>query len=265
MDRKGLVKRLGSAAILVPVVLGVLFAGGWWFVGLMAVTGWLMSHEWNRMCGGKLDAMLVLYGLVITAMAGLGAADRVLWAFMALISGLVLAAIMAQIMKRSVIWAVAGLVYLSIPILALVWLRLVAPQGFYLVLWILCVVWAADSVAFFAGSAIGGPKLAPAISPNKTWAGAVGGLVGASLVGVGFALAADLPMATAMFASAFVGLWAELGDLQESWIKRRLHIKDLGTLIPGHGGLLDRLDSLMFAAPVVCLMIVLPAQPWFYL
>ena len=149
------------------------------------------------------------------------------------------------------------------PVLSLVWLRVVQPAGLRQVLWILCVVWATDTVAFFAGSVIGGPKLAPAISPNKTWAGAIGGLVGASLVGLGFAIAVGVPITIAMIASALVGLAAELGDLQESWIKRRLHIKDSGNLIPGHGGLLDRLDSLLFAAPAVCLMLLLPDQSWF--
>ncbi len=266
MNPKALVKRIASAVVLVPVVLGALWLGGWWFAALMLVAGWLMSFEWSRMSGGgRVDPILVIYAVTLCGIVFFTETYRTQSAFFALGGGLVATGAAAVLGKRRIVWALAGLVYIGIPVLALIWLRLLPSYGFTFVLWVLCVVWAADSAAFFTGSALGGPKLAPAISPNKTWSGAAGGLVGASLVGLGFALYVGVPIVTAMVASAFVGLWAELGDLQESWIKRRLNIKDTSNLIPGHGGILDRLDSLMFAAPVVCLMIVLPqytAFPW---
>ena len=265
MDRKALALRAGSAAILLPAVLLVVYVGGWWFTALMAITGALMGYEWNRMSGGGIDIMLGVFAAAVVPMACLTGRNEIFSAWVFLAGGLLLTLIVALILKRKIGWALSGLIYVGVPVLSLVWLRVVQPEGLRLVLWILCVVWATDTVAFFAGSVIGGPKLAPAISPNKTWAGAIGGLVGASLVGLGFAIAVGVPITIAMIASALVGLAAELGDLQESWIKRRLHTKDSGNLIPGHGGLLDRLDSLLFAAPVVCLMILLPDQPWFYL
>jgi phosphatidate cytidylyltransferase len=265
MNRRALVQRIASAVVLLPVVLGALWLGGWWFAALMLIAGWLMSFEWSRMSGGGIDIGLVIYGITLAALVFFTETFRTQEAFLALGCGLVAMGAAAVLAKRRIVWALAGLVYIGIPVLALVWLRLLPSYGFTFVLWVLCVVWAADSAAFFTGSALGGPKLAPTVSPNKTWSGAVGGLVGASLVGLGFGLYVGVPIPTAMVASAFVGLWAELGDLQESWIKRRLNIKDTSNLIPGHGGVLDRLDSLMFAAPVVCLMIVLPQYtdfPW---
>ena len=265
MDRKALALRVGSAAVLLPVVLLVVYLGGLWFTFMIAVAGALMGYEWNRMCGGGIDVMLGVFAATVVPMACLTGRNEILGAWVALACGLLVTLVVASVLKRSIGWALSGLIYIGVPVLALVWLRVVQPEGLKLVFWILCVVWAADTGAFFAGSAIGGPKLAPAISPNKTWSGAIGGLVGASLVGLGFAIAVGVPIAVAMIASVLVGFAAELGDLQESWIKRRLNTKDSGSLIPGHGGLLDRLDSLLFAAPVVCLMILLPDQPWFYL
>jgi phosphatidate cytidylyltransferase len=258
MKRRALVQRIVSALVLLPVVLGAVWLGDWWFAALLLIAGCLMSFEWNRMCGGSIDAALLVYAITIAGVIGFAGTERAGSALIALACGLAAVAAVALLAKRRLIWAMVGLLYIGIPMLALVWLRALPEYGRYYVFWVLFIVWATDSVAFFTGSAFGGPKLAPTISPNKTWSGAIGGLVGASLVGLGFALATEVPIATAMIASAFVGLWAELGDLQESWIKRRLHIKDTSNLIPGHGGVLDRLDSLMFAAPVVCLMIILP-------
>jgi phosphatidate cytidylyltransferase len=262
MDRKALALRLGSAAVLVPVVLGIIWLGGWWFVAMMVVAGWIMAYEWNRMCGGKIDAVLAVYAVILYAIGYFGASIGIVAAGLALAVGLVATLAAAALSRRNIVWALTGLVYIALPVGALIWLRGLPLYGFDLVLWVFLVVWATDSAAFFVGKTAGGPRLAPTVSPNKTWSGAIGGLVGASLVGLGFALVAGLPIAVAMIASAFVGLWAELGDLQESWFKRRLQIKDSGSLIPGHGGLLDRLDSLLFAGPIVCLMVVLPSRPW---
>ena len=262
MDVKALALRLGSAAILVPIVLGLIWLGGWWFAALMVVAGWIMAFEWNRMSGGKIDAVLIVFAVTLSSVGYFGLTFGIITALLALAVGVIATLVAAAVTRRNIPWALTGIVYVCLPIAALIWLRGVPIYGFYFVLWVFLVVWATDSAAFFVGKTLGGPRLAPTVSPNKTWSGAIGGLVGASLVGLGFALAGGLPIVVAMIASAFVGLWAELGDLQESWFKRRLRIKDSGNLIPGHGGLLDRLDSLMFAGPIVCLMVVLPSRPW---
>ncbi len=144
-------------------------------------------------------------------------------------------------------WKAAGFVYALVPALALLWIRDRAPQGFELVLWVFIVTWATDIGAYFAGRAIGGPKLAPSISPNKTIAGLVGGMLSAGLAGFAWAEFAHLPGILIFLAPVFA-LGAQIGDLFESGLKRRAGIKDSGGWLPGHGGALDRLDGLVGVA-----------------
>ncbi len=148
-------------------------------------------------------------------------------------------------------WLAIGLVYVAVPCIALVWLR-AEPLGLETIMWLFGVVWATDIGAYFTGRGLGGPKLAPRISPGKTWSGLAGGVACAAVVGL--AAAALLGVADGWrlaLAGALLALVAQGGDLWESSVKRRFHAKDSGTLIPGHGGVLDRLDGLMAAAPAV--------------
>ncbi len=147
-------------------------------------------------------------------------------------------------------WSAIGLVYIAVPCIAILWLR--AAFGWQTIFWLFAVVWATDIGAYFAGLGFGGPRLAPRISPHKTWSGLVGGVVCAAAVGAATAVLLGLPhLPRLAFLSALLALVAQAGDLWESMVKRRFHAKDSGTLIPGHGGLLDRLDGLMAAAPAV--------------
>jgi len=149
-------------------------------------------------------------------------------------------------------WMVAGFVYALVPALALLWLRDRAPQGLELVFWVFIVTWTTDIGAFFAGRAIGGPKLAPSISPKKTWAGLIGGMVSAGLAGWAWVEYVMLPTSLIWLAPAFAAA-AQGGDLFESWLKRRAGAKDSGTMLPGHGGILDRLDGLVVVATLTAL------------
>ena len=149
-------------------------------------------------------------------------------------------------------WMVAGFVYALLPALALLWLRDRAPQGLELVFWVFIVTWTTDIGAFFAGRAIGGPRLAPSISPNKTWAGLIGGMVSAGLAGWAWVEYVKLPLSLLWLAPAFAAA-AQGGDLFESWLKRRAGAKDSGTMLPGHGGILDRLDGLVVVATLTAL------------
>lgn len=148
-----------------------------------------------------------------------------------------------------------GALYCGLPVLALVVLRR-QPDGIVLTLWAMALVWACDIGAYFAGRKIGGPKLAPAVSPNKTWAGLAGGVVAAGLFGWALHLWAGLAWQLAA-ASPALAVLAQLGDLYESTIKRRAGVKDSGNILPGHGGVLDRLDGLVPVAPVVALLVFL--------
>jgi phosphatidate cytidylyltransferase len=149
-------------------------------------------------------------------------------------------------------WQVAGFAYALVPALALLWIRERfavngAPLGVEMLLWVFITTWSVDIGAYFAGRAIGGPKLAPAISPNKTWAGLVGGMIAAALLGGLAASIMHLPVILLWLAAPFA-FAAQMGDLFESWLKRRAGVKDSGTWLPGHGGALDRLDGLVVVA-----------------
>jgi phosphatidate cytidylyltransferase len=149
-------------------------------------------------------------------------------------------------------WQAAGFLYALVPALALLWIRDRAPQGLELLLWVFVVTWTTDIGAFFAGRAIGGPKLAPSISPNKTVAGLIGGMISAALAGFAWAELTSLSATLFVLAPLFA-LAAQAGDLFESGLKRRAGVKDSGSWLPGHGGALDRLDGLVVVATLTAL------------
>ena len=144
-------------------------------------------------------------------------------------------------------WMVGGFFYALVPALALLWIRDRVPQGLELIYWVFIVTWTTDIGAYFAGRAIGGPKLAPTISPNKTIAGLVGGMISAGLAGWAWVQFVMLPLPLLWLAPLFAAA-AQGGDLFESWLKRRANVKDSGGMLPGHGGVLDRLDGLVVVA-----------------
>ena len=148
-----------------------------------------------------------------------------------------------------ILWVLFGIIYIGVPCYSLIHLRLDLNFGFETVLWVFTLVWSADSGAYATGRMFGGPKLAPRISPNKTWSGLCGGVFAAGIVGFIYTLILGHQNAIPLtILSAFLGLLSQGGDLLESWIKRRFDKKDSGSLIPGHGGLFDRVDGLLAAA-----------------
>ncbi|QNM83218.1 phosphatidate cytidylyltransferase [Sphingomonas sabuli] len=152
-------------------------------------------------------------------------------------------------------WQVLGFVYALLSALALLWIRDRAEDGLALLLWVFLVTWATDIGAYFAGRAIGGPKLAPTISPNKTWAGLYGGVAAASLFGGAWVLANGMHLVLILLAPLFA-VAAQGGDLFESWMKRRASVKDSGNLLPGHGGIFDRLDGLLPVAILTAIAVL---------
>jgi phosphatidate cytidylyltransferase len=155
-------------------------------------------------------------------------------------------------------WMVGGFVYALLPALALLWVRDRADDGLALLLWIFLVTWATDIGAYFVGRAFGKAKLAPSISPNKTTAGLYGGMAAATLFAGAWVLAADLPRTLIVLAPIFAFI-AQLGDLFESWMKRRAGAKDSGGMLPGHGGVFDRLDGLV---PVAVMTAAIQLAGW---
>ena len=157
-------------------------------------------------------------------------------------------------------WGVAGAGLIVLAGATLAWLRRTPDTGAANTLFLLGAVWASDIGAFAAGRILGGPRLAPAVSPSKTWAGAAGGLLAAAVIGAAVAWAADGSGAAGTATALALAVAAQAGDLLESAVKRRLGVKDSGRLIPGHGGLLDRLDGLIAAAPVAAGLVMVSAE-----
>ncbi len=157
-----------------------------------------------------------------------------------------------RVCKSKPVWMVAAIGYIAVSLASLWLLRTTGNRGQEVVLWLLAVVWAADSGAYFCGRAIGGPKLAPKISPKKTWAGFFGALVASALVGFAAAILTEKSSYFTLTAlTIMTGGISQLGDLLESWVKRRFNVKDASRLIPGHGGLFDRVDGLLAASLAV--------------
>lgn len=165
---------------------------------------------------------------------------------------------------RQPLWVAGGTAYLALPILAMLWLRHDPDNGRATMLWLIATVAAIDSGAFFAGKLIGGPKLVPLISPNKTWAGLLGGTLCAAVVGLIAATIMHANIVEAALWSAVLAPVSQVGDIMESAVKRHFGVKDSGSIIPGHGGILDRIDGLMAAAMFVAAVRLLGegTVPW---
>lgn len=255
MSRKS--SELGTRAVVGVVLIGLavlaLWAGGLGFWLILAVAGILMMGEWAGLTGATpRQRRLSQYALSapLAVMAPHLAAGP---SFVAL--GLLAGAafFVAAVTHRPRL--AAGILYVGLPVLALLMLRERAEQGLLLTFWAMALVWACDTGAYFAGRAIGGPKLAPRISPNKTWAGFIGGVIAGTAFAFLLVHLFDLPVALA-FATPLLGAVSQAGDLYESHLKRRAGVKDSSNLLPGHGGVLDRLDGLVFAAPVAALLVL---------
>lgn len=237
--------------MLAPLALAALWVGDGVFAAVVVLAAAAMGWEWARLtgCGGPATVALVVTNALACAAEGAGASIAAL-AIVA--SGAVLAFLGGR--AATAAWAALGSAVIALPTLALIWLG--GEMGRLFLLWLFLTVWATDTGAFLAGRTLGGPRLAPALSPNKTWAGLAGGLAAAALVGAAF-----LPFGVAapalVPASLALAIAAQLGDLAESAAKRRFGVKDSGRLIPGHGGLLDRLDGMLGASALAWLAVFL--------
>ncbi len=237
--------RLASGLALVAVAALDLWLGGIWVALMAALVLAAIMWELRRMVIGT--GTLVSAGMATLLIAAAGAALLThLIGPAAGLACLLAGAAGALLFDRPQSkWLVPGLFYAGIPICYAIILRQVEPNGLQLLLWLVLVVVAADVGAYFVGRTVGGPKLWPRVSPGKTWSGAAGGLVAANAVGVLAAGPAGIGHASAIFLSLGVGIASQLGDLLESAVKRRFGVKDSSHLIPGHGGVMDRLDGVL--------------------
>lgn len=256
-DWADLRKRALTAALLGPAAITCMWLGANWWTALMALCMAGLTWEWVRMCGGSTRRSPGMVVPVAVLAAGTASVMELLPIALVLLAvGSLMASGLARRGKVPPLWLGFGVLYIGIAGISLIELRHADAAGRENVIFLFMVVWASDIGAYMAGRALGGPKLWPAVSPNKTWAGAVGGLLAA--IAVGLATAALLePGGLAIGiagAAAILAVFTQMGDLLESWIKRHFGVKDSSALIPGHGGLLDRLDGVLAAAPVAAML-----------
>ncbi|MGD9768593.1 MAG: phosphatidate cytidylyltransferase [Pseudolabrys sp.] len=254
LGARELVLRVLSALVLAPLAVAVAYVGGWPFVVFWGLAAAGVLWEWISLVALADRRVVLMAGLAPLALAvALAGTGRLLAGSIVAVMGAISAASLAPEARR---WWVAGsLPYAAAIALAPVALRADTELGFLAVVFLFAVVWSTDVAAYFVGRAVGGPKLMPAVSPKKTWSGAIGGLVAA--VGVAVATAHYGGLTGWWFIAVVavaLSVVAQAGDLFESWLKRRFGAKDSSQLIPGHGGLMDRLDGFVAAAALAALI-----------
>jgi phosphatidate cytidylyltransferase len=216
MMDKNLIQRTISAVILAPLVLAIINQGGIVFVGLIILLTILMAFEWENITSRQ------------------------------------------QSNKGK--WKLLGVLYILAPCLALIYLRNLE-HGKLIIFWVISIVWATDTAGYFAGKTIGGLKLMPKVSPKKTWAGLFGGMIAAAIVGYAFYtkfgfLHGNITLNGTVILCGLLAAISQMGDLFESWVKRKFDVKDSGQLIPGHGGILDRVDGIIPVAITIAILYV---------
>jgi phosphatidate cytidylyltransferase len=237
--------RLASAAILAPIALVALWRGGvlWQMLVVVAMVG--LAAEWTRLAELKRSNIMVFVAVIGS------------W-LLAVVFGWLAGCIALVMFTLAAVWrfgwfAAFGIPYIGVGGFSLLWLRLQPGSGLTDSMFLVVVIWATDIGAYLAGRLLGGAKLAPRISPGKTWSGACGGLLFAGLAGAALAGRGHIAMA-AVTGALLLSICAQAGDLLESAIKRKLGVKDSGRTIPGHGGLFDRLDGFLASAPVAVIL-----------
>ncbi|MFZ3247117.1 MAG: phosphatidate cytidylyltransferase [Candidatus Acidiferrales bacterium] len=278
-----MVKRIVTGAILIPVVVALVYLGPSWLVAIAAAVVALLAmieffkltaqmglrafRVWTMICAAALFYTQWLAGSAEVHVLGSGTeiitnssrgnyfSNDVV--FLAFLFGAALIGVGSRVAIADVLPAIAAssaaLIFVAWPFSYLVRMDGLLPGGPALVLFALSTVWAGDTVAFFVGKSIGRLKMAPALSPKKTWEGAIGNVVGSLIAGYFFARWQNGDLTAWLATAALANIAGQVGDLVESAYKRGAGVKDSGAMLPGHGGMLDRIDSLIFAAPVVWL------------
>jgi len=261
-----MVNNTGGSELQLRIVFGLLLAafaffqtwlGGLAFSVFVAIVAIIMFFEYRRICGVALPGRVAFFAyafllLIIAAWIGKAYDTAIVLAGFAFLSLWAWEAVV----KRTG-WAALGLIYVLLPFFALTHLRSASTEGFYLILVLFACVWGADTVAYIVGKSIGGPKLAPKISPGKTWSGFIGGLVGGIVIAWAVMKISGYSAKPVFFpVVALLVIASQIGDLAESGLKRNFGVKDSGTIIPGHGGILDRIDGLVFTAVVAWLLAI---------
>jgi phosphatidate cytidylyltransferase len=249
-----LLLRVGSALVMVPLAIGTAYLGGHIFLAFWLIASLGVLWEWDTLvCAHDKNAVFAVGSAAIVGAAALWMIGRMIPALILLGLGFLGVAALSTKSRRT--WCIAGLVYASALLLAPLVLRHDATLGFAAILFLFAVVWSTDTAAYLVGRTLRGPKMAPQISPNKTWSGAIAGAAAAVLGGFAISRLAGLDdLATPAALALLLSIAAQCGDLFESAIKRQFNVKDASGLIPGHGGLMDRLDGFIAASVVAAVI-----------
>jgi len=247
-----LTMRVLSALVLAVPVLASVYFGAPAFELMVSAAALAMAWEWYQMCARDAPGVsaAAVGATLLAAVTAMGLAQSALS-----LAVLGIGSVSVFFISRRHLWLSAGVLYVGLPCVAIVWLRNEPTTGRETIFWLLGLVWASDIGAYAFGRLIGGPKLAPSVSPNKTWAGLYGAIVCAGVVGAATAAILELEAFWRLaLISSMLGAVAQAGDLLESWVKRMFGVKDAGSLIPGHGGFLDRADALIAAVVITALI-----------
>jgi CDP-diglyceride synthetase len=249
-------RMIASVGMIVVASIALTLGGiAFWLLGVVAAL--FMMAEWAMLQGADAKTRRMTQFALSVPLALMAPASLILVVHDFFTLGLLAGAAFFVVITTRKPPLALGIIYCGLPVLALMIIRR-QEDGVLLTLWALSLVWACDIGAFFTGRSLGGPKLAPVISPNKTWSGLIGGVVLAGIVAAILHVEYALPFHLAL-ATPFLAALAQMGDLYESWLKRVAGVKDSGNTLPGHGGVMDRLDGLVPVAPVAALLIMLPS------
>ncbi len=242
--------RSASALVLAPLAIVDVWAGGYWFSLFIILLGIMMAREWVSIVHGDDSKQFLIHAAAVVLAATLSPVEAVF-----LLIPLILSITLALGSRKPLsFWSFVGVPYIALPVFAFVILRADEFWGLKAIIWCLVIVWAADTLAYFSGRLIGGPKLVPKLSPKKTWAGMGGAIVGAAIASAVFSAVCELPLMPLMALAAQLAVIEQGGDIFESALKRHFNIKDSGDLIPGHGGVLDRVDGLLAVVSIAGLL-----------
>jgi len=248
--------RVLSSIVLGTAVIAVVYLGGLVFSAVIILVAMVMIYEWDKLCENSwLGPIGLTHTVFIGATLLFAGADMLVQAAYSALFGMLAVAAIAIYLRRPVLWPVLGVAYIAAPCVSVMVLRGQGSEGMAVVFLSFAVVWVTDSGAYLIGKSVGGPRLAPRISPKKTWAGLVGGTLCGTAAGSAVALLTDLAPLGVLAALSFgLTFAAHAGDLLESALKRHFGAKDSSALIPGHGGILDRVDGLIFVWPAMVII-----------
>ncbi|HTV68840.1 MAG TPA: phosphatidate cytidylyltransferase [Rhizobiaceae bacterium] len=239
--------RVISAVVMVVAVLFLTWLGGTWFRIFTALLGVAIFYEWMSMAKAldrPAGPSVVLLVVALAIMVAGGPA----WIVLLFLAVAPIVVLLSQGLAPAGPWPASGITYAGLAALSLAFLRGDDQAGLIALLFLFATVWVTDILAYFVGRAVGGPKLAPSTSPGKTWSGAIGGAVAGTIAGLIIAWIAGGALVPLGVIALILSVVAQFGDLFESWVKRRHGVKDSSNVIPGHGGVMDRVDGLVAAA-----------------